>query len=542
LLELELQYQQAVLNARVAAAEAEANNPRLGAEAAFQRRAQVIELQYEAELQAAKQAGLSTETAEANVLNARLANLLNFNKTKEDLDKRNLESYQASTIATLEKVANTEQVFGETTLKQRENRDNLRKGAINELLRLQLKAIEIEQTALNQRKTLGLDDPDELNAQQNELNAKRIKSEQDTADKIDAIDKASKERRRESFKAVAATVAQTASTAIGIIDELFKAQSERQLAAVDDQKKRVQELSESGAITAKEASRRLAKLDQEEKKIKTEQAKRDKAVALFQAVVNTASAIVEALPNIPLSIIAGVTGAAQIALIAARPIPKFAKGKKDSYQGLAEVGEQGPEVLEIGKVRYLAQKPTIVWLGKEDKVYTHSETKKMLAGDIATNNVTKQYNDNRVSQSEAITNYINQAVQHTLARKQVLNISHNSEQNQYSVERVAELVQNQISRNTQNHFMSVAHRSVEISTHQQSAQPVTALPSIDKSITTNSQYNNQPQAAQIDYDKMAKSIATALPKYGLDIDEQGFTEWVEKQNAFTKYLDKRRAV
>jgi hypothetical protein len=104
------------------------------------------------------------------------------------------------------------------------------------------------------------------------------------------------------------------------------------------------------------------------------------------------------------------------------------------------------------------------------------------------------------------------------------------------------LVQNQISRNTQNHFMSVAHMSVEISTHQQSAQPVTALPSIDKSITTNSQYNNQPQAAQIDYDKMAKSIATALPKYGLDIDEQGFTEWVEKQNAFTKYLDKRRAV
>lgn len=66
-------------------------------------------------------------------------------------------------------------------------------------------------------------------------------------------------------------------------------------------------------------SRRIA-----QEKIK--QARLDKAIALFGAVVNTAEAITKALPNVVLAGIAGVLGAAQIATIAARPIPKFEKG------------------------------------------------------------------------------------------------------------------------------------------------------------------------------------------------------------------------
>ena len=59
---------------------------------------------------------------------------------------------------------------------------------------------------------------------------------------------------------------------------------------------------------------------------KVKQARLDKAIALFGAVVNTAEAITKALPNVVLAGIAGVLGAAQIATIAARPIPKFEKG------------------------------------------------------------------------------------------------------------------------------------------------------------------------------------------------------------------------
>jgi hypothetical protein len=65
---------------------------------------------------------------------------------------------------------------------------------------------------------------------------------------------------------------------------------------------------------------------------KTKQAKQDKALALFNIAVNTAQAIIGFLANpggaqgVALSIIAGVSGAAQLAAVAAKPIPKFERG------------------------------------------------------------------------------------------------------------------------------------------------------------------------------------------------------------------------
>ena len=68
-----------------------------------------------------------------------------------------------------------------------------------------------------------------------------------------------------------------------------------------------------------------------EAQLKTEEAKKAKAAAIIQAIINTALAVASAntlIPpaNIPAMILAGVAGAAQIASIAAQPIPKFAKG------------------------------------------------------------------------------------------------------------------------------------------------------------------------------------------------------------------------
>jgi len=66
--------------------------------------------------------------------------------------------------------------------------------------------------------------------------------------------------------------------------------------------------------------------DKERKKIMRDQARAEKTMAIFQAVIATARAIAQALPNIPLSIIAGAAGALQIAAIAAKPLPKLATG------------------------------------------------------------------------------------------------------------------------------------------------------------------------------------------------------------------------
>lgn len=83
---------------------------------------------------------------------------------------------------------------------------------------------------------------------------------------------------------------------------------------------------------------------------KTKQANRDKALALFQAIVSTAKAVAEALPNIPLSILVGAAGAIQIAAIASQPIPKFEKGgeiggQRHSQGGTMVEAEQGEYIV-----------------------------------------------------------------------------------------------------------------------------------------------------------------------------------------------------
>ncbi len=75
-----------------------------------------------------------------------------------------------------------------------------------------------------------------------------------------------------------------------------------------------------------------AKRDAETKRIQREQAVRERNIALFSTAINTAAAIMNQLrvtplpAGLPLVLSIGVTGAAQLAAIAAQPLPKFAKG------------------------------------------------------------------------------------------------------------------------------------------------------------------------------------------------------------------------
>jgi hypothetical protein len=68
-------------------------------------------------------------------------------------------------------------------------------------------------------------------------------------------------------------------------------------------------------------------------KIKKEQAESDKQTALFNAIISGAAAVVKALPNIPLAILAGLTAAAQIRLIETAPLPAFADGGRTPLSG-----------------------------------------------------------------------------------------------------------------------------------------------------------------------------------------------------------------
>lgn len=81
---------------------------------------------------------------------------------------------------------------------------------------------------------------------------------------------------------------------------------------------------ESGAITEGEFQKRS---DNIKLKSRQEQAKAEKKKALFDIAIATAVAAVKALPVLPLVALTIALGAVQAAVVAAKPIPKFKKGK-----------------------------------------------------------------------------------------------------------------------------------------------------------------------------------------------------------------------
>jgi hypothetical protein len=180
-------------------------------------------------------------------------------------------------------------------------------------------------------------------------------------------------------------------TIADVVQSLGDIQTARDSQRIDGERKALQEAKESGSITEKEAIARAKRIDAEERKLKTDAAKREKQAALFSAVLNVARAFANLLAttggpqSFVLAALAAAAAAAQVAIIAAKPIPKFKSGKKpnlrrtaDTYEGIAEVAEEGPEIIERQGKMYVVKEPSLTWLGAKDTVYTAMETKHIL--------------------------------------------------------------------------------------------------------------------------------------------------------------------
>lgn len=100
---------------------------------------------------------------------------------------------------------------------------------------------------------------------------------------------------------------------------------------------------EASLLDEEEKEAALKALDEERDKRKREAARKqavmEKASSLFSIAINTARAIVEALPNLVLAGIIGSLGAAQAALVAAKPLPALAEGGKVVAPTMALIGE-----------------------------------------------------------------------------------------------------------------------------------------------------------------------------------------------------------
>lgn len=149
--------------------------------------------------------------------------------------------------------------------------------------------------------------------------------------------------------------------------------------AYDKEIERIESLEENGAISTEEAEARKraaedktaaknAELEKKKAALQEKQAKWNKANSIIQTTIATSLAIMKAysetgpiLGNIFAAIIAAM-GAAQIAVIAAQPIPKYAKGTKDHPGGLAIVGDGGKKegIITDNGLFVTPDKPTLV--------------------------------------------------------------------------------------------------------------------------------------------------------------------------------------
>jgi TP901 family phage tail tape measure protein len=162
-----------------------------------------------------------------------------------------------------------------------------------------------------------------------------------------------KEQGNETINAVA----DWGNAAIGMIDAVTarqRAELEEFLSQQEQKKRSIQDLYEAGKLSAEDYGKKVRAIDVESENKRREfgvkAARREKAIAIFNSIINTAAAIVKALPNVPLAVATGIMGTAQTGLIAATPIPAFAKGGSTFANGggvmkprLGLIGEKGPE-------------------------------------------------------------------------------------------------------------------------------------------------------------------------------------------------------
>lgn len=128
--------------------------------------------------------------------------------------------------------------------------------------------------------------------------------------------------------------------------------------------------------------------EERRKRIQRQQAESQKRLAMFNIAINTAQAVMSVFAQtpppagIPLAVLVGAIGAVQLAMTASQPIPQFYKGTQNAPGGLAWTDEKGAELHtdSKGNIKDLGSSKgaRLKKLDKGDKIYTASQTKKMM--------------------------------------------------------------------------------------------------------------------------------------------------------------------
>ena len=153
------------------------------------------------------------------------------------------------------------------------------------------------------------------------------------------------------------TIADGLTTALGYMQEISDMAFDAITSNIQAELDALDEMYTTDAEEAKKNANKkyITEAEYEKKKaaLEMKQAKYAKAQAIINAGINTALAITNALTTSPfplgiaMAAIAGAMGAAQMAIIASKPLAQYAKGRKGGKGEYALVGEKGPELMYV---------------------------------------------------------------------------------------------------------------------------------------------------------------------------------------------------
>lgn len=181
-----------------------------------------------------------------------------------------------------------------------------------------------------------------------------------------------KEDWKETFNAIAESAQQAGEIIAGFSEMNFKNEYSRLEAQKDISLKFAGESASARAKIEEDYEKRRKDIANRENKAKQKQ-------AMFNIAIDTAQAIVSALPNIPLSIAIGILGAVQLGMVASQKIPQYFDGTDNHIGGMMLVNDgvgsnyQEKVILPNGKEIMPEGRNVLMNAPKGTKVLTHEQ-------------------------------------------------------------------------------------------------------------------------------------------------------------------------
>jgi hypothetical protein len=155
-------------------------------------------------------------------------------------------------------------------------------------------------------------------------------------------------------------ISQAAADVFGKIIELQGIQSQKRIdeinATSEAEKLAIEQSTQSEAEKQRQIENLRKRTEQKVAAEKKRQAAADKALAIFNTIINTAAAVMKAGgPLTPIGALTALAGIAQIAIISAQPIPKFKRGGMVGGQS----HEAGGTLIEAERGEFVVNKDSV---------------------------------------------------------------------------------------------------------------------------------------------------------------------------------------